>query len=96
MSTQREAILSDEFINELFEGTNFGDSINNCSLKKRDQIAKTLRDQITGYWSGRTSYGIAVRGGFLIDAKYGQEKKLTALGVAFLNHHQNPELLEQK
>ena len=77
-------IITDEYINELFEGTNFGEPTNNSVELKRAVIDKTLRDQIGGYWSGHTAYHIVIRGGFLIDSKSGCEKKLTALGYEFL------------
>ena len=77
-------ILSDEYINELFEGTNFGEKVNICVEAKRMQIVKTLRDQVAGYWSGHTAYQIAVYGGFLKDAKSSETKELTHLGKAFL------------
>ena len=77
-------VVSDEYINNLFEGTNFGKPTNECVKMKRKQLAKTLRDQVAGYWSGHTSYHIAVNGGFLMDAKSSEPKKLTALGQAFL------------
>ena len=79
--------VSDKFINELFAGTNFGESINNCVEAKRKQLAKTLRDQVHGYWSGHTAYHIAVDGGFLKDAKSGETKILTALGWAFIQEN---------
>lgn len=41
--------------------------VNNCVKKKRELIAKTLRNQINGFWSGHTAYHIAVDGGFLKD-----------------------------
>ena len=77
-------VLTDEYINKLFEGTNFGEHVNQSVNEKRKQIEKTLKDQINGYWSGSTAYGIVIRGGFLNDAKFGKEKKLTPLGIAFL------------
>lgn len=77
-------VVSDEYINKLFEGTNFGEKINSCVKAKRKQIVKTLRDQVAGYWSGHTAYHIAVDGGFLKDAKKSEAKQLTELGVAFL------------
>lgn len=52
---------------------------------QRAQLRKTLRDQTNGYWSGHTAYYLAVDGGFLIDAKSGTDKKLTALGELFMN-----------
>ncbi len=78
-------VVTDEFINKLFEGTNFGKPINGCVQKKREQIAKTLRDQTAGYWSGHTAYHIAVNGGFLKDAKRSTNKELTAFGAAFMS-----------
>ena len=80
-------VVSDNYINELFEGTNFGATINSCVKAKRKQLVKTLRDQIAGYWSGHTAYHIAVNGGFLKDAKTSETKQLTPLGVAFLQVH---------
>ena len=75
---------SDKFINSLFKGTNFGETINNNIEAKRKLIAKTLRNQVHGYWSGHTAYSIVVRGGLLKDSKRGSDKELTAFGVDFL------------
>lgn len=80
----RAQVVSDEYINKLFEGSNFGAKINGSTEAKRAQIVKTLRDQVSGYWSGHTAYHIAVDGGFLKDAKRTANKELTALGVAFI------------
>jgi hypothetical protein len=80
-------IVSNEYVDSLFEGTNFGESINSCVEEKRKLIAKTLRNQIDGYWSGHTAYHIAVHGGFLVDSKRSTHKRLTALGAAFLTQH---------
>jgi hypothetical protein len=77
-------IISDDFINQLFEGTNFGEPTNNCVEMKRKQLAKTLQDQVDGYWSGHTAYHIVVDGGFLKNGKRSTNKELTALGVAFM------------
>jgi hypothetical protein len=79
--------VTDEYINEVFAGTNFGEPTNNSVELKRKQLAKTLRDQIDGYWSGHTAYHIAVDGGFLVDSKRSSHKRLTALGAAFLASH---------
>ncbi|MCV6612403.1 MAG: hypothetical protein OIF55_16700 [Amphritea sp.] len=79
------SVVSDEYINDIFAGSNFGEKINNCVQEKRKQLAKTLKNQVDGYWSGHTAYWIAVNGGFLHDAKSSSKKKLTALGVAFMN-----------
>ena len=77
-------VITDEYVNELFKGTNFGRPINECVNKKREQLAKTLRDQVAGYWSGHTAYNIVVHGGLLIDAKSSEPKQLTDLGRDFL------------
>lgn len=80
-------MVTDEYINALFEGARFGEAIDNCVKAKRALIAKTLNNQLQGYWTGHTAYHIAVDGGFLHDAKRGAEKKLTALGKVFLAEH---------
>jgi len=87
-------VVTDEYIEHLFAGTNFGEDINNSTEAKRDVIAKTLRNQVNGYWSGHTAYGIVTTGGFLVDAKFGEVKRLTALGVAFLEDHKEPKVDE--
>jgi hypothetical protein len=87
------SVVSDDYVNSLFEGANFGAKINGDVAEKRKQIAKTLRDQVNGYWSGHTAYHIVVDGGFLHDSKSGTEKKLTTLGRQFLAEH-DPEFLE--
>jgi hypothetical protein len=85
-------VLSDDFINQLFECTNFGEAINNCVEMKRKQIAKTLQNQVDGYWSGHTAYHIVVNAGFLKDGKRSTHKELTALGVAFLQEQAHATL----
>ena len=84
-------VASDDFVNNLFEGLNFGGHINGSVEEKRKQIAKTLRDQVNGYWSGHTAYHLVVNAGFLHDAKreVGVGKTLTAFGVAFMQNHQS-------
>jgi len=84
---ENTSVVTDSFINDIFAGTNFGEKINNSVKAKREQIAKTLNDQINGYWSGHTAYHIVVNAGFLFDAKTDEDKKLTALGVSFLQEH---------
>ena len=79
--------FTDEFINELFVGTNFGATINESVTEKRILIAKTLNNQVDGYWSGHTAYNIVVDAGFLKDAKSSEKKELTAFGVEFLAGH---------
>lgn len=85
----RAQVVSDEYINRLFEGTNFGATINESVDSKRKQIVKTLRDQATGYWSGHAAYNIVVDGGFLKDGKKGLAKQLTALGMAFIHEQES-------
>lgn len=80
--------ITDEFINKLFENTNFGTVINGCVQAKRDQLAKNLRDQVNGYWSGSTAYHLMVNGGFLKDGKSSTYKELTALGAEFMKDYQ--------
>ncbi|WP_444886735.1 hypothetical protein [Microbulbifer sp. JMSA008] len=82
-------VISDEYIEELFDGTNFGKKINNSTQAKREIIAKCLNNQIEGFWSGHTIYHILIDGGFLIDARTSETKRLTALGRAFLEAHGN-------
>ncbi|PCJ11111.1 MAG: hypothetical protein COB04_19600 [Gammaproteobacteria bacterium] len=77
-------VLEDEYINKLFEGTGFSDSILASTKRQREQIVKTLSNQVNGYWSGHTAYHLVVNGGFLHDDKSGADKRLTALGVAFM------------
>ena len=77
-------VISDEDIKELFTGTNFGTDINGDVNKQRKLLAKTIRSQTGGLWSGSTAYGIVIHGGFIQDAKSGQPKKLTALGNSFM------------
>jgi hypothetical protein len=73
-------IVTDDYINELFKGTRFGESIDNCVIRKREQLYKTLTELVKGYWSGHTAYHIAVNGGFIVDGKKGSPKQLTLLG----------------
>ncbi|SEG21845.1 hypothetical protein [Marinobacterium lutimaris] len=76
--------LSDDYIESLFQGTNFGEQVNGSIAEKRKLLSKSLRNQLDGYWSGRTIYQIMVTGGFLHDAKSSEKKRLTQLGEAFL------------
>lgn len=81
-------MITDEYINKLFDGVTFGAIIDNSVTEKRKLIAKTLRNQIEGYWSGHTVYNIVVQGGFLHDAKPGETKKLTALGLDYIGTYE--------
>ena len=77
--------ITDSFINDLFENTNFGKPINESTFKKRYLLGETLRHLVDGYWVGHTAYHIALDGGFVKDGKKSVPKVLTAFGVAFLN-----------
>ena len=74
----------DSHIEKLFKDSWCGDHVLSSLDNMKAQLRKTLENQQDGYWSGSTAYHIAVHGGFLHDAKRGTEKKLTALGEAFL------------
>jgi len=80
-------VLSDAFIDNLFQGTNFGAEINGCVNKKRDFIASILRKQTGGHWSGQTAYALVINAGFVTDAPARQHKKLTALGAAYMDEY---------
>lgn len=74
-----------EIISKLFK-ERWTENLANASIEEqREQLFKTLRDQMRGYWSGHTAYHLAVEGGFLIDAKSNTNKKLTTLGEMFMN-----------
>lgn len=77
-------IITDEYIDNLFEGSGFGEITMSSTANKRKQLHKNLRNQIDGYWSGHTAYFIMVRGGFLIDGKRGANKRMTTLGEVFM------------
>ena len=46
--------ITDEYIESLFEGTNFGEVINNSVKEQRKILKKSLGNQVKGYWSGHT------------------------------------------
>jgi SRSO17 transposase len=75
----------DEVIGDLFATNWTGAEQFDVELAKK-QLAKNLRDQVNGFWSGHTAYWIITNGGFLIDSKKGTKKKLTAVGKIFLNN----------
>lgn len=76
--------IEDDYINDLFLNTCFGEVIDNSVNEKRKLISKTLGDLIQGYWSGHTVYHIVLDGGFIYDGKRSTPKKLTLLGRSFL------------
>lgn len=84
--------MIDQLIEKLFKERWSGDLANGTLDDMKNQLHKTLSDQMAGYWSGHTAYHIAVDGGFLIDSKRKhlkgsnarEGKKLTELGVLFM------------
>ncbi|WP_415912291.1 hypothetical protein [Neptuniibacter sp. QD37_11] len=87
-SSKQSSPFTDDFIEQLFQGTNFGEPINNSTTLKRKQLVKTLTDQLNGFWSGHTAYHMVVDAGLLKDAKTSETKQLTALGELFLKEHE--------
>lgn len=80
-------MITDEYINDLFLNTKFGDFVDNNIEGKRWQVYKTLTDLVDGYWSGHTAYHIVLNGGFIHDGKKGEKKKLTKLGINYLENY---------
>jgi len=66
-----------------------GDLSNSPIEDQREQLHKTLTDQLNGYWSGHTAYHLAVYGGFLIDSKRDSIKVLTSFGEMFMESMNN-------
>jgi hypothetical protein len=79
-------LLSDDYFDQLFSGTNFGETINSSTEEKKKYIAKSLRKSIDGYWLGHTIFAICINGGFLIDNGRG-DTRLTNLGRALISHY---------
>lgn len=75
-------VVSDEYIDSLFEGANFGED--STTERRKQLIKKGLKNQLDGFWTGHTLYHILTDGGFLYDAKTSDKKRLTALGQAFI------------
>lgn len=89
----KELSDTDKIIQKLFT-ERWTDNLANAPIEKmREQLYKTLADQVNGYWSGHTAYFLAVDGGFLVDSKRtmlceenkAKGKKLTALGQMFMD-----------
>jgi hypothetical protein len=76
--------MINEIINEMFTRYWSGDDTKSSIEKMRAQLYKNLKNQLDGYWSGSSAYKIMTNGGFLIDAKSGTKKELTALGMEFM------------
>lgn len=53
----------------------------------KEQLHKTLQNQLDGYWSGSTAYHIVTKGGFLFDCKRDAKKELTPLGQMFMDQY---------
>ena len=82
---------TDKIIYDLFS-TRWSDNIAKAGIERmREQLYKNLNDQVNGYWSGHTAYHIMIDGGFLIDAKPGEEKRLTFLGLSFMSSMKESE-----
>ncbi len=79
--------VSDFDLNEMFFGTRFGGEVDNSIPGKRRLISKTLQNLVDGFWSGHTAYHIVLNGGFILDGKRGESKKLTKLGRDFLEQY---------
>lgn len=86
----------DKIIHNLFS-TRWSGDLNNAPIQEmKKQLYKNLKNQIDGFWTGHTAYHIMVDGGFLIDAKRQrikdtemyEGKKLTELGVLFMESHE--------
>ena len=73
----------EEIISDLFMARWSGSVVLSNVDNMKEQLNKTLIDQLAGYWSGHTAYNIAVDGGFLLDEGKSEGKKLTPLGVLF-------------
>lgn len=78
----------DKVIHQLFTTRWSGDLSNGSIEDMRAQLYKSLNDQINGLWSGHTAYHIMIDGGFLIDAKHSESKKLTAFGKLFMKEQE--------
>jgi len=86
----------DEIIHKLFSTRWSGDLSKSPIEAMRKQLHKNLKNQVDGYWSGHSAYGIMVDGGFLIDSKrkrkpngMAEGKKLTELGKIFMDSMNN-------
>lgn len=79
----------DEYIKEAFLARWCGDEVRESLDSMKAQLFKNLHDQVSGYWSGHSAYGIMRDYGFLINEKHvnGKPKKLTRLGEMFMESH---------
>lgn len=73
-------MITDDYIEELFRNTDFGEVVNSSIEEKRQFLRKSILLQQKGYWSGSTIYNIMIVGGFIVDGRQGTEKVLTLLG----------------
>lgn len=89
---EEELSFTDFIIHGLFSSRWSGNLSSAPIEDMRQQLAKTLRDQMAGYWSGHAAYHLAVDGGFLIDSKrepigdsnMAKGKRLTVFGEKFM------------
>lgn len=84
----------DDLIKKMFEENWSGDYVKSSLENMKMQLYKNLKNQLEGYWSGRTAYYIMTKGGFLIDSKSGSTKELTELGKMFMEDFQKERSLE--
>lgn len=78
--------VTNEYIERLFTGTDFGPDVNDSIEEKRRFIKQEIIKQRNGHWSGHTSYHIMLNGGFIIDSK-NEKKKITLLGIEYLTNN---------
>lgn len=77
----------DAIIKELFYSRWSGDHVLSSLENMKEQLYKTLKDQLAGYWSGHTAYHLVTQGGFLLDGPKSSNKKLTPFGELFMKSH---------
>lgn len=87
--TENDLNFSDQWAQKIFLNTNFGTQINGDPTLQKAQLAKTLRDQMGGYWSGHTAYHLAVNAKLLHDGPASTLKHLTESGLCFLTNMRN-------
>ena len=77
-------VITDDEIKELFEGTNFGNQINNNVNLQRLQLLKSVTNKNDGYWVGSTVFDIMVSAGLVKDGMKYNKTELTDRGIKFL------------
>ena len=89
-------VITDDEIIDLFEGTNFGDKINNCAKMKRRELFKSVRDKQNGYWTGHTAFNIMLNAGLVQNGLASNKTNLTTRGYNFLNQEAHNEMHRSK